>query len=71
MKPGKNSTEPKRDAQTKMAYKLSRMPASCFMTLWKENRRTSLMPTRDHLSSSGSSHDSMMSHRIDCTSRKT
>ena len=39
MKPGKNSTEPKRDAQTIMAYKLSRMPASCFMTLWKENRQ--------------------------------
>ena len=39
MKPGKNSTEPKRDAQTKMAYKLSRMPASCFMTLCKENRQ--------------------------------
>ena len=39
VKPGKNSTEPKRHAQTIMAYKFSRMPASCFMTLWKENRQ--------------------------------
>ena len=39
VKPGKNSTEPKRHAQTIMAYKFSRMPASCFMTLWKENRK--------------------------------
>ena len=39
MKPGKNSTEPKRHAQTKVAYKFSGMPASYFMTLWKENRQ--------------------------------
>ena len=39
VKPGKNSTEPKRHAQTKVAHKFSGMPASCFMTLWKENRQ--------------------------------
>ena len=39
VKPGKNSTEAKHHVQTIMAYKFSRIPASCFMTLWKEKRQ--------------------------------